>query len=197
MPKTEFDLRRRSLLAGAAAAAGLSAAGLGAAVPQALPPTPECKGAAEPTLRQTEGPYFKPSTPERADLVEAGMGGQPLTVTGLVVTRACRPVPRALIEVWQADDKGEYDNSGFRLRGHLFTDADGRYRIRTIVPGAYPGRTPHIHVKVQAPGRPVLTTQLYMPGEAGNARDRLFRPELLLRKEAEGAARFDFVLDIA
>jgi protocatechuate 3,4-dioxygenase beta subunit len=106
-------------------------------------------------------------------------------------------VSRALIEVWQADDKGEYDNRGFRLRGHLFTDADGRYRFRTIVPGAYPGRTPHIHVKVQAPSRPVLTTQLYLPNDPGNARDRLFRPELLLRSREGGAAQFDFVLDMA
>jgi protocatechuate 3,4-dioxygenase beta subunit len=191
------DLRRRALLAGAAAAAGLTVAGGGAAFSQTLPPTPECKGAAEPTLRQTEGPYFKPASPERADLVEAGMGGRPLTVSGLVLTRGCKPVSRALIEVWQADDKGEYDNRGFRLRGHLFTDADGRYRFRTIVPGAYPGRTPHIHVKVQAPSRPVLTTQLYLPNDPGNARDRLFRPELLLRSREGGAAQFDFVLDMA
>src|SRR5204862_188663 len=74
----------------------------------------------------------------------------------------------------------EHDNAGFRLRGHQLTDAEGRYRLETILPGVYPGRTRHIHVKAQAPSRPALTTQLYFPGEAGNARDGIFDPELLV-----------------
>lgn len=197
MDHSDFDARRRHLLAGAAAAAGWAFAGTGAARGQTLAPTPECSHGVAPTPRQTEGPYFKTSTPERVDLVEAGLAGDVLTVSGVVLTRGCQPVSRALIEVWQADATGAYDNRGFRLRGHLFTDADGRYRVRTIVPGAYPGRTPHIHVKVQAPNRPVLTTQLYFPGDAGNARDRLFRPELQLRMAGKGAGQFDFVLDMA
>ena len=73
----------------------------------------------------------------------------------------------------------------------------GRYRLETIVPGSYPGRTRHVHVKVQAPKGPVLTTQLYFPGEPGNASDPIFRRELVLRVR-EGAdgrtAAFDFVL---
>lgn len=71
---------------------------------------------------------------------------------------------------------------------------------RSIQPALYPGRTRHYHVKVQAPNRPVLTTQLYFPGEAGNARDRLFRRGLLMQvaEERDGlAARFAFVLDLA
>jgi protocatechuate 3,4-dioxygenase beta subunit len=77
---------------------------------------------------------------------------------------------------------------------------EGRYRLRTIVPARYPGRTPHIHVKIQARDQPVLTTQLYFPGEPGNAADRLFRKELLMRATMAGAGlagRFDFVLDLA
>jgi len=66
------------------------------------------------------------------------------------------------------------------------------------VPAEYPGRTPHLHVKVQPKGGRVLTTQLYFPGEPGNRRDGLFRRELLIRtSKNEGvlAGRFDFVLD--
>jgi len=93
---------------------------------------------------------------------------------------------------------GVYDNDGYRLRGHQFTDAQGRYGFETIVPGLYPGRTRHFHLKVQAPGGRILTTQLYFPDEAGNARDRIFSPELLLalsEGETGATGRFDFVLD--
>jgi protocatechuate 3,4-dioxygenase beta subunit len=125
------------------------------------------------------------------------MGGTRIVVTGLVVTTACAPVAGAVVDFWQADDRGEYDNTGYRLRGHQTTDADGRYRLETIMPGRYPGRTPHIHVNVQGPGRPVLTTQLYFPGEPGNERDSIFRPELVVRFQEPASGRlavFDFVL---
>jgi protocatechuate 3,4-dioxygenase beta subunit len=162
-----------------------------------LPPTPACHDGDEATLRQTEGPYFKPSSPERAELLEAGMAGQPIELVGVVLSRACKPIAGALLDFWQADDKGQYDNSGFRFRGHQFSDADGRYRLRSIVPGLYPGRTRHVHVKVQPAGGRVLTTQLYFPGEAQNRSDGLFRRELLVRTaKNEGwlAGRFDFVV---
>ncbi len=200
MSSDRMEDRRRFLLAGAATAAGLTLGRTDLALAQALPPTPECKDGDEPTLRQTEGPFFTPNSPQRWDLVEPGMKGQVLTVSGLVVTRSCKPVAGALVDVWQADADGEYDNDGFRLRGHVFADAEGRYRFRTIVPARYPGRTRHIHVKVQAPRQPVLTTQLYFPDDPGNRRDRLFRRELLLRM-SEGAGerqgQFDFVLNMA
>jgi protocatechuate 3,4-dioxygenase beta subunit len=102
-------------------------------------------------------------------------------LSGFVLTRSCRPLPRTIVDLWQADEKGVYDNTGFRLRGHQFTDAEGRYLFRTIVPGAYQVRTAHFHVKVAARERPVLTTQLYFPNEPKNLRDPLFRPELLMR----------------
>jgi protocatechuate 3,4-dioxygenase beta subunit len=63
---------------------------------------------------------------------------------------------------------------GFQGRGRLLTAADGGFAFRTIRPVTYPGRTPHIHVLVAAPGRPDLVTQLYVDGEPGNARDGLF-----------------------
>ena len=148
-------------------------------------------------MAQTEGPYFKPSSPERIELFEAGMAGQPIELIGLVLTRDCKPVSGALLDFWQADARGEYDNSGFRLRGHQFTDADGRYRLRSVVPGLYPGRTRHIHVKVQPRGGRVLTTQLYFPGESQNRSDGLFRKSLLMRTAKNAgslAGRFDFVV---
>lgn len=159
--------------------------------------TPACHDGDAATLAQTEGPYFKPSSPERIELIEAGMAGQPIELAGFVLTRACKPLAGALLDFWQADDQGRYDNSGFRLRGHQFSDAEGRYRLRTIVPGVYVGRTRHIHVKVQPRGGRVLTTQLYFPGESLNRSDGLFRRELLVRTAKNAgwlAGRFDFVV---
>ena len=145
-----------------------------------LAPTPACDDGDDPTPSQTEGPYFTPDSPERASLLEAGMGGQRLVVAGTVLTTDCRPVQRALLDFWQADDAGQYDNQGYRLRGHQFSDDQGSWRLETVVPGIYTGRTRHIHVKVQAPDGPVLTTQLYFPGEPENDRDGIFSPELVL-----------------
>jgi protocatechuate 3,4-dioxygenase beta subunit len=159
-------------------------------------PTPAC-GDSGPTPPQTAGPYFKPRSPERASLLEPGMPGTRLRVEGTVLGADCAPVPRALIDVWHADDHGEYDNAGYRLRGHLYTDERGRYRLETIVPGRYPGRTRHLHVKVQAPGQSVLTTQLYFPDERDNRRDGIFDPDLVMRvsdADRGKVGRFDFVL---
>jgi protocatechuate 3,4-dioxygenase beta subunit len=188
---------RRALLAAAMAAGGLGFYER-ALAQQALPPTPECKDGDEPTAAQTEGPFYKPKSPQRADLREAGVTGRPVMLSGLVLTRHCRPVPRAVVDLWHADDKGDYDNRGFRCRGHVLTDETGRYRFRTILPGLYTGRTRHYHVKVAAPGRPLLTTQLYFPNEPANARDDLFQRALLMRVtgDQEMAAQFSFVLDM-
>jgi protocatechuate 3,4-dioxygenase beta subunit len=187
--------RRRFLLAtGSLAATTLNFD----AVAQELAPTPACHDGDEPTVRQTEGPFFKPRSPQRGDLREAG-GGVPVELTGFVLTRRCRPVAGALVDLWHADARGEYDNSGFRYRGHQFTDSAGRYRFRTIRPPAYSGRTAHYHVKVQPSGGRILTTQLYFPNEPGNRRDSMFRNELLMKLTQAGgaqAARFDFVLDV-
>ncbi|MET3843344.1 intradiol ring-cleavage dioxygenase [Bradyrhizobium sp. OAE829] len=188
---------RRAVLGAGALVAG-SLFGIESSVAQApLPPTPACHDGEAATLAQTEGPYFKPSSPERIELFEEGMAGQPVELVGFVLTRACKPVSGALLDFWQADGKGQYDNSGFRLRGHQFTDAEGRYRLRSVVPGVYPGRTRHIHVKVQPRGGRVLTTQLYFPGESQNRSDGLFRKALLVRTAKNAgwlAGRFDFVV---
>jgi protocatechuate 3,4-dioxygenase beta subunit len=168
---------------------------------QALHATPACGGdatSAPATPPQTAGPYYTPDSPRRATLVEPGDAGARLLIRGRVLTTACRPVPGALLDIWHCDAEGHYDNAGYRHRGHLFADASGAYRLETIVPGRYPGRTRHIHVRVQAPnGRP-LTTQLYFPGEPDNARDGLWQRSLelaLLPAAPTQAGRFDFVLE--
>ena len=162
-----------------------------------LEATPSCGGADGVTPQQTAGPFFKPRSPERKSLLEAGIPGSRIVLEGLVRSAKCQPIHHALVDFWQADANGDYDNSGFRLRGHQFTDGAGKYRLDTIVPGVYPGRTRHFHVRVQAPNGPLLTTQLYFPGEPENRRDGIFNPKLLIALNDSAnvkAATFNFVL---
>ena len=159
--------------------------------------TPACSKGDRPTPSRTAGPFYTPNSPKRNSLIESGINGTKLIVIGKVINRTCQPISRALVDFWQADQAGNYDNSGYKLRGHQFTDSQGRYRLETIVPGLYPGRVRHIHVSVQAANQPILTTQLFLPGEAGNASDGLFNPVLLLRMNStqpKNQAVFNFVL---
>ena len=133
-----------------------------------------------PTLPQIAGPFFIPQSPERNSLIEPGMKAKRMRLMGQVVDMRCQPVPSALIDFWQCDERGEYDNRGFRLRGHQFADRKGQFVLDTLVPGAYPGRTPHLHVRVQRRGGQILTTQLYLPDHPGNTGDFLFDPRLLM-----------------
>jgi protocatechuate 3,4-dioxygenase beta subunit len=164
----------------------------------ALAPTPVCADDdLEATVPQTEGPFYTPDTPQRQSLLEPGMAGTRLVVSGYVYDTACRPIPGALLDFWQADDAGAYDNVGYRLRGHQFADDEGRFVLETIIPGLYTGRTRHIHVNAQAPNQPVLTTQLYFPDEPANATDGIFDPALVMDMEdaADGEVGFfTFVL---
>ncbi|WP_406196858.1 dioxygenase [Kitasatospora sp. NBC_01560] len=161
--------------------------------------TPACHDGDEPTVEQTEGPYFKPNSPLRTSLITDSTPGTRLTVSGYVFGRACLPISGVLLDFWQADVNGAYDNSGFTFRGHQFTNAQGAFTLTTIVPGLYPGRTRHIHVKLQAPGRPVLTTQLYFPGEPRNSTDTIYDARLLMNVRQVGSAKegtYDFVLNV-
>ncbi len=161
-------------------------------------PSLACTSPATLTPSLTEGPYFKAGSPERTSLLEAGMPGTKLIITGYVLTPDCQPIAGALLDFWQADSQGNYDNSGFTLRGHQFTDASGRYQLETVVPGLYPGRTEHIHFKVQAPGGPVLTSQLFFPDQAANQSDSIFDPSLVLpvQPASDGlTATFNFVVN--
>jgi protocatechuate 3,4-dioxygenase beta subunit len=162
-----------------------------------LLPTPECDEGDDPTPAQTEGPYFTPHSPQRSNLREQGISGTNLVVVGRVLNTKCQPVENVLLDWWHCDDSGNYDNQGFRLRGHHYTDNQGVFRLETIVPGLYTGRTRHLHVKLQAPGKAVLTTQLYFPNEPTNNDDRIFNKQLLMHVKhnaAKVAADFTFVL---
>jgi protocatechuate 3,4-dioxygenase beta subunit len=183
--------------AGDASASGTATSAEAAAEAGTLPATPAGDDHDEPTIPETEGPFYTPDTPRRSKLVTAGVTGIPLLLTGDVVDTRCRPVRGALLDFWQADARGRYDNDGYWLRGHQFADGGGRFALRTIVPGLYPGRTRHIHVKVQRPRGPILTTQLYFPGEPRNRADAIFDASLLMAIRPAGSGRrahFRFVL---
>jgi protocatechuate 3,4-dioxygenase beta subunit len=125
-------------------------------------------GKCAPTEEDTEGPFYKPGAPER---LSTGTG---LAVSGEVLSYPdCRPIPGARIEWWHADRSGRYVDS---LRGMRKTGTKGDYAFTTLPPGVYPGRPPHIHFKVSAPGHKPLTTQRYLRG-------------------GEKAIRFDMVLE--
>ena len=193
---SEPSFSRRRVLAGllalplAAALARLAPARAGT---RTLAATPACDD--DPTPEQTEGPYWTPDSPERSDFTGDGAPGQRMTLTGTVVDTACKPIPGALLDFWQCDGNGVYDNQGYKLRGHQHTDGNGAFRLTTVKPGLYPGRTRHFHVKVRRPGGEVLTTQLYFPGEPGNKADGIYRSELEMTISDTGDASFTFVLE--
>jgi protocatechuate 3,4-dioxygenase beta subunit len=191
---------RRDIIATLLTSPALAMFGTNLAVGQPGPGlefTPDCHDGDERTVAQTEGPYFKPNAPMKRDLAADAPGGERMLIGGLVLDPACRPVPKALVQVWHADASGAYDNTGFRLRGYQYADESGRWWFSTIVPGAYVGRTRHYHIKVQKPGGRVLTTQLYFPREPLNARDGLFNRKLVMRisdSDDGRLGRFDFVV---
>jgi protocatechuate 3,4-dioxygenase beta subunit len=151
------------------------------------------------TPAQTEGPFYPVALPadSDADLLANGLlryaQGQPAWVEGSVSDLDGRPVRGAVVEIWQCDQHGRYHHPGdgdradraFQGFGRVAVDGAGRYRFRTIRPVAYGSRAPHIHVKVKLATRELLTTQLYVQGDPGNARDFLWRR---LRSDDERAA---------
>jgi protocatechuate 3,4-dioxygenase beta subunit len=160
-------------------------------------PAINCTSPATLTPSSTEGPYFTAGSPERVSLVEVGMPGTVLILSGYVLTSDCQPVANAKLDFWQANANGVYDNQGYTLRGHQYTDENGFYQLTTVIPGEYPGRTEHIHFKVISPGGTELTSQLYFPGVGSNEGDSIFIPELLIDILEEGdtvTAHFTFVI---
>jgi protocatechuate 3,4-dioxygenase beta subunit len=186
-------LGRRSLAAGLLLALPPMRAG----VAQPLVPTP----------RQTTGPFYPVDWTGDidADLVRvvgeaARAQGTVAHLRGRVLDVSGAPVPGAAIEIWQCDAFGRYRHPrdrqegrdpGFQGRGRTTAGADGAYAFRTIRPVPYPGRTPHIHVAVVAPGREPLVTQLYVAGEPLNERDGLFNSVRDPRRRAALLARFE------
>ncbi|MBB4184748.1 protocatechuate 3,4-dioxygenase beta subunit [Sinorhizobium terangae] len=190
---------RRSLLTAFLAIPALPIVSLRQAAAQRrpLPPTPACGNESDLTLARTAGPFYKPDAPMRHELFADSPDGERITLAGYVLDANCRPLANSLVEIWHADETGAYDTSGFRLRAHQFTDANGRWWFGTIVPARYTGRTRHYHLRVQRRGGTLLTTQLFFPNEPANASDGLYSDALLLdiRNTADGKfGRFDFVV---
>jgi protocatechuate 3,4-dioxygenase beta subunit len=158
-----------------------------------------------------EGPYYRAGAPERSDLTTPGMKGTPLGIEGRVVDVDCKtPLRDAELDIWQANGDGHYDNDGtmknvgMLLRGRVRTDGDGRYRVKSILPGRYLNgrqfRPAHVHVKLRAKDHQGLTTQLYFPDDPFNDVDPFIHQSLVMDvKKVGGAleARFDFVLSPA
>ncbi len=161
------------------------------AASRALAPTPACADPDDATPPTGEGPFFRPRSPERTTFRGPGDAGTPFELTGRVLTTDGKPIARATLDFWHTNNAGSYDHEGFRFRGHQFTDADGRYVLRTILPGAYGGMPKHYHVKLAGAGL-ALTTQLQFPEDVNAFR---IDSRLLIRTATgTGQGRFDFVL---
>lgn len=119
-----------------------------------------------------EGPFYTPNPPliQNNQLAAPGEPGERLILSGQVRTLDCAElIPNTAIDLWHANDAGQYDNQGYNLRGIAHSNAQGFYLVETILPGHYPNggsfRPSHIHVKVTPPGFETLTTQLYFEGD--------------------------------
>ena len=150
------------------------------------------------TPTQIEGPYYKVGSPQRSSLIEPGISGIPLVLTGQVLNEHGKPIPGAVVDFWQSDAVGNYDMVGDLLRGHVFTDTNGNYQIETIVPACYePRQARHIHVKIQGVSRP-YTTQLYFSDDADRVKDNYYMRELEVQMEdlPNGSKKgtYDFII---
>lgn len=188
-----MDQRRRDVLQAAIALPALAVGTRAFAPDRGL--TPSCGKATPPA---TAGPFYTPDSPAKADFREDDPQGRSLDLRATVLDARCRPMPGAMVDLWHANSQGRYDTAGFRLRGHQRADERGTVRFATVLPGRYPGRARHFHVRIfGARGGTLLTTQLYFPGEPGNGDDWLFVPELLLdvaRRQEAMEARYSFVV---
>jgi protocatechuate 3,4-dioxygenase beta subunit len=150
------------------------------------------------TPSQIEGPYFRLGAPRRDSLLEPGISGERMRLSGKVLTPEGKPIPNAVLHFWMSDDQGNYDMVGYRLQGYTLADAQGSYQMDMIVPACYePRQAKHIHVKVQGVSRP-LTTQLFFSDDEDRLRDRWYLKELEVQVEEapNGGKRgtFDFVI---
>jgi len=185
MKDENFDQNRRLLMArslalGVVGAASMSTRALAqSGSAQALLPTPA----------QAEGPFYPLREPVDADydLLRNGSSsyakGNAAWVEGVVLDVAGKPLRGGVVEIWQCDADGHYDHprdgsrmdQAFQGFGRVVLDDEGRFRFRTIRPSPYSGRTPHIHAKIKLGRQTLLTTQIYVEGDPGNARDGIWR----------------------
>jgi protocatechuate 3,4-dioxygenase beta subunit len=169
-----------------------------------LAATPQVGDYDDPTPRAIEGPFYKPSSPHRSDFREPGETGQIVELTGTVMNRLRVPMVGAIVDLWHANKGGVYDNAGFRYRGHVATDASGRFRFLTVKPGGYgswedgTARCVHYHLIVTFPKVWPFTTQFYFPNEPDNVRDDYYRSDLVMKVEQSRdnlSAQYDIVLE--
>ena len=191
---------RRTLLL---KSAGLLAA---SAAPAWLSPAWAQGARLQPTPGQTEGPFYPERLPADFDfdLLRNGnaryTAGLAAWVEGVVTDTRGVPVAGAEVEIWQCDQDGHYHHPrdgdkadpAFQGFGRVVVGKDGSYRFRTLRPAKYSGRTPHIHVKVRLDKTDLLTTQLYVAGDPGNARDGIWRR---LGEQGQAAVTVPFVPD--
>lgn len=159
----------------------------------------------ELTVPTVQGPYYKEGSPNKeGELFAAGLVGEKLVVTGKVLSfMDCKPIKGAILDFWQADSKGEYDNKDYILRGKVTSDENGNYTLNTVLPASYSQgnitRPAHIHVKAwipENPGNPALVTQLYFEGDPHM--DMFVKPTLVLKtvdKNGTKFTNFDFILE--
>ncbi len=159
------------------------------------------------TPEQTEGPFYPDRLPLDTDndllIINDTITpavGEVTHLGGRILDAGGNPVRNALVEIWQVDGHGAYLHTGssnrdrrdthFQGYGRSLTGSSGEYYFRTVKPVAYPGRTPHIHVKIGKAGKDLLTTQCYVKGQPGNARDGVYRQ--LRDPKARDAVTVDF-----
>ncbi len=199
--------RRDWLTTSVVSLAGLTMWRVSAAAQQ-LPPgfgvaaTPPCDPSTKPTPARTLTGY-RAVSPARTKITEVGEPGSVLNITGAVIGLRCGLIPGATIDVWQADANGAVDASGTRLRGRQLTDAEGKYRIETIVPGAIAGQAPRVNLRITVPGKATLNTSVFLPDAvagAANKKDAAFDPLLAMtlvdRTAARISASFNVILDL-
>lgn len=175
---------------------------LGAGLTLVFAPGIARAAACRATPRDALGPFYKRDAPAQEDLCAGGSGGErKLSVTGRVLGMPdCAPLAGAVVEVWQADEKGHYSDVGSKpddprclLRARVTSDREGRYRYTTVFPGDYPGRPRHIHYRVSCDGYATLVTQLYF-----DRRGRVPEAQIVsIARDAEGVAQAQFDITLA
>jgi catechol 1,2-dioxygenase len=154
-----------------------------------------------PTADATRGPLYRRGAPWRTRLCPIDEPGEPLSISGMVTTSVdCRPIPNAILDIWQTNSRGLYSNllgfgdpsnpRAFNLRGRLMSDHDGHYQFESVIPGRYPlfwplTRPRHIHLTVTHPQNEPLTTQIFFEGDKYNRRDPWWRPSLTVRLQRD------------
>jgi protocatechuate 3,4-dioxygenase beta subunit len=187
-----FDRRTflRALAGGLPAAWAVTAArAQGGGLADFAMPSAACSDAATVTPAVPADATFKPGSPRRASLVDRGMTGTALLLSGVVTGVTCGPIKNAVVDVWQADARGLYDMAGYRLRGHVVTGERGEFELTTLLPGAAKGRAPHLGVRVRPPGRQDFWTELFFAGDSRNDADPRYRPQLALTVTGAGERR--------